>query len=92
MAQTPGPSAAPAQPFIPRQASRGCGSLAETKPAFINYELKHFLSWLFTRASWLLLKNNKIVGFQSSFVAQVLISAAGASAGATSVWPESTER
>lgn len=36
----------------------GCGSAAEAKAALINYELKHFPSWLFTRAASLLVGNN----------------------------------
>lgn len=36
----------------------GCGSATEAKAALINYELKHFPSWLFTRAASLLIRNN----------------------------------
>lgn len=36
----------------------GCSSATEAKAALINYELKHFPSWLFTRAASLLIRNN----------------------------------
>lgn len=36
----------------------GCGSATEAKAALINYELKHFPSWLFTRAASLLIRSN----------------------------------
>lgn len=41
----------------------GRGSAAEANPALINYELKHFPSWLFTRAAPLLIRNNTMGQF-----------------------------
>lgn len=57
-AQGPPPALLAAPGTLPPLPA-GCGSATEAKAVLINYELKHFPSWLFTRAASLLIRNNR---------------------------------